>query len=665
MADPYRWLEDTGSVRAQTWLAGQRALLERHTDHHRDAMAAWERSLGEIEAAATGRPLSPNAEAGGALFSHELTEQGSESLRVTEPGGRHRVLLEIGDRTSVGRLAGWQPDPGGRMVVAQLHRDGHESGGLHLVSVAPGTEARHLPDAAPHPAVAFTGSFLLYSAGSRTEHALRVHGLQDGTTRSVSSPVPGPVRMSLHAGPGGHVLLRTRTPDGAPARWWCTNWDGRSAPDWHPLPLEGLDISAYALGTDALYVAVRGKTVSLLDLAAVARGAAAPPSPLADTSGSSVRALRVLGPGRSPHLAVLRRTGTTRRLDILRADRAVTGEEADEHGFSWPARLSLGPAGYDGDGRLTGAVWLLADDPRHGALSHRVTPGAAAPATDRRSALRTVIAAGHDGTDVPVTVCDPSPDAVGSSLPTLVTVYGGFGVPLEPSWDPLFAGWLSAGGRVAWVHARGGGEFGAQWAAAGRGPGKSDTVDDLRAGVLALVTSGEARPDTIAGLAASNGGLVLAAAMTRSPDLFAAVACAAPLTDMARYDQGGLGKLWREEYGDPADPGAREALLSYSPYHHVRDGVRYPAALLISGGNDARVRPWHAWKLCAALQSATTADAPVLLDHQEDTGHYGRAADAARTLCARVLCLLASRTGLHVPGGLRPPAPEPPLRSPA
>ena len=48
-------------------------------------------------------------------------------------------------------------------------------------------------------------------------------------------------------------------------------------------------------------------------------------------------------------------------------------------------------------------------------------------------------------------------------------------------------------------------------------------------------------------------------------------------------------------------------LLGYSPYHHVRDGTRYPAVLLTVSDSDTRVDPMHARKMCAALQHAATA----------------------------------------------------------
>ncbi|GLV79784.1 prolyl oligopeptidase family serine peptidase [Streptomyces hygroscopicus] len=671
--DPFRWLEDRDSPHTRSWLAVQQTLLDRHARREQESEAAWRHFLAEIETSAAGRLLAPPVEAGGALFRHELTQDGGELLSFSGIDGPSRVLLNTSGHASVSRLVGWQPDPTGHVVAAQLHHDGHENGGLHLIPVGQGEEPRQLSDASPHPAVAFLDGLLLYSSGTRTEHALHAHHLGDGSTRTVELPVAGPARLALHAGAEEHLLLRTRASGTSSVRWWYTRWSGRCTPDWQPLPFEDLHVTAIALGTDQLYVAGHHRDLFAVDLSRAARGDVARPIPLASPADSDItgdiRALRILGSRTDPHLAVLRQSGTVRRLDIRRVAEAAdvpADTEADEApgpGFTWPARLRLGPISYDRDGTPGDSFWFLADDPQYGALSHRVTARAPGGPASRQSTLRMLTATSPDGTTVPITICDPPTRPRHELAPTLVTVYGGFGVPLEPSWDPIFAAWLAAGGRIAWVHARGGGEFGSDWAAAGRGPGKSDTVDDLCAAARTLQAEGETGPGQLAALAASNGGLVLSAALVRAPSLFSAVACAAPLTDMARYYEGGLGKLWREEYGDPADPQALRALLKYSPYHHVRDGDAYPAALFITGGNDARVRPWHAWKLCAALQEATCGEMPILLDHQENTGHYGRAGGDARSLSARVLALLATRTGLGTPPVGQPSVPAPPTRS--
>lgn len=62
-------------------------------------------------------------------------------------------------------------------------------------------------------------------------------------------------------------------------------------------------------------------------------------------------------------------------------------------------------------------------------------------------------------------------------------------------------------------------------------------------------------------------------------------------------------------------------LYSYSPYHHVKPGVKYPAVLLMSGDGDTRVAPLHARKMTALLQTDTTSDRPILLRYELKAGH--------------------------------------------
>ncbi|WP_371517327.1 prolyl oligopeptidase family serine peptidase [Kitasatospora sp. NBC_01300] len=675
-ADPYRWLEDMDAPRTRAWLAAQQRLLDARPQ--RADEPAWTALIDRVGQEAPDRTPTPPAEAGGLVFRHERRPDG-DLLTVQRPDGtRHALLDDAVRRTD--RIAGWSADPSGRLVAVQLHRDGRENGGLHLLPTRPGERPRHLPDAAPYATLAFAGDALLYTAGTRTEHALTARHLSDGTTRRLALPVPGPVRLTLYGGPGGFLLLRTRPQPSGPARWWATRWTGEAAPDWQALDLTGFRVTALDLNESVCFLAA--DRLLTLDLAAVARGAAdrpapmeAPPAddgpapaglftpadpftvdamPTADAlsavggaNAGQVTALRVLGPGRTPRLAVLRRIGTTHRLDLHRPG-AVADRVTALH---WSARLRLGVTPYDGQGKVGGAVWLLADDPRYGTWIRRLDGFGPIAMPERRAALRTLTAVSRDGTPVPVTLCDPEPQARHRPAPTVLTVYGGFGIPLEPSWDPAMEAWLRAGGRIAWVHARGGGELGPTWAAAGRGAGKSATVDDFRAAAAMLVERGEAQAGQLGALAASNGALVIAAALTREPGLFSAAVCVAPLADLARYQVGGLGRLWTEEYGDPTDPQALRALLDYSPYHRVEPGTAYPAVLLVTGANDARVPPWHSWKLCAALGRATTGEAPVLLDHHDSGGHQGRQGADAWELAARALAVLGAGTGLRPPSG--------------
>jgi prolyl oligopeptidase len=81
------------------------------------------------------------------------------------------------------------------------------------------------------------------------------------------------------------------------------------------------------------------------------------------------------------------------------------------------------------------------------------------------------------------------------------------------------------------------------------------------------------------------------------------------------------------EYGSVKDPEQFRALYAYSPYHHVQDGVAYPAILFLTGANDPRVDPFHSRKMTARLQAAAAAlgraARPVLLRTSDDAGHGG------------------------------------------
>jgi prolyl oligopeptidase len=86
-----------------------------------------------------------------------------------------------------------------------------------------------------------------------------------------------------------------------------------------------------------------------------------------------------------------------------------------------------------------------------------------------------------------------------------------------------------------------------------------------------------------------------------------------------------------EEMADVDDPAEVRRLASFSPYHCVEDGIRYPAVFLEAGATDPRCPSWHARKFAARLQRATAGVAPILLRVWENAGH-GWATDPDITL---------------------------------
>ena len=208
--------------------------------------------------------------------------------------------------------------------------------------------------------------------------------------------------------------------------------------------------------------------------------------------------------------------------------------------------------------------------------------------------------------------------------PTILYGYGGFGIPTTPYFDSSMVPWLEAGGLYALPNLRGGSEYGEDWHRAGMLEKKQNVFDDFIAAAEWLIANGYTRPANLGILGASNGGLLIGAAVTQRPDLFSAGLALVPLMDMLRYHKFLRARNWTPELGSSDDPNQIGFLLRYSPYHNVKSGVKYPALLLTAGERDERVHPLHARKMTARLQAATASDPeakPILLQVDRDTGH--------------------------------------------
>jgi len=207
--------------------------------------------------------------------------------------------------------------------------------------------------------------------------------------------------------------------------------------------------------------------------------------------------------------------------------------------------------------------------------------------------------------------------------PTWLTGYGGFDVNYTPYFEETAVRWADAGGIYAVANLRGGGEFGEAWHKAGMMEKKQNVFDDFISAAEWLTANGYTNSKKLAIEGASNGGLLVGAALTQRPDLYQAVVCRYPLLDMLRYQKFLVGSFWVPEYGSAEDPGQFKYLYAYSPYHNVKQGVKYPAVLFITGDGDTRVAPLHARKMTARLQAATASDRQILLLYDTKSGHSG------------------------------------------
>jgi prolyl oligopeptidase len=227
-----------------------------------------------------------------------------------------------------------------------------------------------------------------------------------------------------------------------------------------------------------------------------------------------------------------------------------------------------------------------------------------------------------DGTLVPYQIVHRrDASLISGENPTLLYGYGGFNVSLLPRFSRANLGFVERGGVYVQANLRGGGEFGARWHEAGQLALKQNTFDDFRAVAEDLIRHGVTRPERLALHGRSNGGLLVAAAITQYPELFRVAVSGVPLTDMLRYERFLIARLWVPEYGSASDPEQFLFLHAYSPYHRVRQGTAYPAVLLTTAESDTRVAPLHARKLAAALAWASSSPRPILLRTELHAGH--------------------------------------------
>ena len=226
-----------------------------------------------------------------------------------------------------------------------------------------------------------------------------------------------------------------------------------------------------------------------------------------------------------------------------------------------------------------------------------------------------------DGTKVPLFVVHQKNLKLDGQNPTYLYGYGGFNVNLSPSFSTSRMILLENGGVYAQATLRGGGEYGEEWHKAGMLLNKQNVFDDFIAAAEHLIAEKYTSSDKLAIAGGSNGGLLVGAAMTQRPELFAVAFPAVGVMDMLKYHKFTVGWGWVPEYGSSDDPEHFENLLSYSPLHNLKDGTNYPATMVTTADHDDRVVPAHSFKFAARLQEAHAGTNPVIIRIETDAGH--------------------------------------------
>jgi prolyl oligopeptidase len=681
VADPYRWLEDPGSAESAGWLraeeelwAGYRAGLP-----GRDALAARVGELLDVGSVGTPAWRGPRQ-----FFTRRDPGQEHAVLYVSEgepgepgeagdPGVRALVDPVAVDPSGRTTLDHWQPDKEGRLLAYQLSSGGDEEALLRVLDVATGSVIDGPIDRCRYTGVAWLpgGKAFYYvrrlppsavPAGESQYHR-RVYLHVVGEPAESDAMVFGEGRdktsyYGVSVSMDGRWLLVSASIGTAPRNdVWIADLSESdpSTPSFSEV-ITGLDAQTSArVGRDGrLYVftdldAPRGRL-------AVADPLSPGPSQWRDLipedPSAVLRGYAILDGAPLP-AAVLVASWMRHAISSVTVHSLATGELVSTlplPGLGTVGGLSERPEGgheawFGYTDYTTPAVVL-----RYDAVSGAVDTWARSPG----SVSVPVVAASQvtyqstDGTPVRMVIIGPAAEA-GGPRPTILYGYGGFDISLTPGYSPNILAWVEAGGVYAIAGLRGGDEEGEEWHRAGMLDRKQNVFDDFHAAASYLLSTGVTSRSRLAIWGGSNGGLLVGAAITQQPSLYAAAVSSAPLLDMVRYERFGLGETWNTEYGTAADPEQLGWLLSYSPYHHVRDGTAYPAVLFTVFANDTRVDPVHAYKMCAALQHATSSGRPVLLRAESQVGHGARAASLTASLAGDVLAFVARQTGLSVP----------------
>ncbi|MFI7131768.1 prolyl oligopeptidase family protein [Nonomuraea sp. NPDC050153] len=642
--DPYRWLEDPDAPATRAWLAEQDRLWRDGAARlpHRERFRAR---------------LTELREAG--LVTPPLW-RGERSFHLRQTTSQEHPVLYCGDRvvldpmeldpTGLTTLDDWQPDLEGRLLAYQISRRGDEKADLYVRDVDTGAVVDGPVGGCRYSAVAWLpGGAAFYYV--RFHEGVYLHRIGDAADVPVFTR--GPVRYGVQISADGRWLTIS-----AGGSLWLAEPGGQgeleSVAQGESEP-GGLSEPRPIPGALAAAVACDGRLYLVTDRDAPRRRlcVADPGVPgawrelIPEDPEAVLGAFTVLDGDR---LLVAR---TRHAVAEIAVHHARTGER-------------LGSVPLPGSGTVTSLTsrpgggpeaWFAYTDAvtppevwRHDVRTGATTLWSAAPGRVSRPDVRShhIEYASADGTSVRMVVVAGPP--TGGPRPTILTGYGGFGIPLLPGYAADSLAWVEAGGVLAVANLRGGGEEGEQWHRDGMLERKQNVFDDFAAAADKLIADGWTTPDRLGIWGESNGGLLVGAALTQRPGLFAAAVCSAGLLDMARYHLGGLGPSWTGEYGDPDDPEQLAWLLAYSPYHHVRKGTDYPPTLFTVSAGDTRVDPMHARKMCAALQWAAGGDRPILLRHEPDVGHGARAAGRSVALAADALAFLAAHTGLDVWG---------------
>jgi prolyl oligopeptidase len=638
--DPYRWMESDKDgdwlpfLRAQNAYA--RSVLE-HLPGRAALLARVQQLSGDIAA-----PGRVQRVAGRTFFQQRPAGANNYKLFVLE-NGHERVLVDptvLDTKDSHVSLDWWKASPDGSKVAYGLSKDGSEDSTLQIMEVATG---RVLPERIPNTQYGFVvnwnpdnSGFFYNELTGKVGTPERYLDSRARYHRLGTEPANDSIVMARGADPAV-VFEKTQIPAvfTAPTSKYALLSladvreevrilvapladviAGKAA--WRPVAEFPDEITDFDLhGSDLYLTSTRGHPRGrILKVSADSPDLAKAVEVVPESS----LVLQGMAHGKDG-LYLQAMDGGLGRLQRLGNDGKIAN-------VSLPFDGTL--AGINADPDLPGAVMLL---------SGWLTPtgiwsvDAAGRVTDTGLTPRPQIdvspyvserrfATAKDGTRIPYDLIYKKGLKRDGSHPTFISAYGSYGAA---AYRPNFAGrtlaLIDQGAIVGYASVRGGGEFGRDWHRAGQLDNKPNTWRDLIAVCEDMIADGYTTSAHLAIGGRSAGGITVGRALTERPDLFAAVVSGVGWHNPLRYVVEPNGYVEEREWGAISDPAGYRALKSIDSYQAVVDGTKYPAVLLTTGVTDPRVAPFHAAKMAARLQAASTSGKPVLLRVDFDAGH--------------------------------------------
>ena len=635
VTDDYRWLENFDDPAVKQWADAQNAAARSFLDAlpDRDALS---RELRQVFQPAKARYF-PIEQRGGKIFAMKSDRQHQHQIVVTlgsldDPASERTVLdPDAMDAQHLTEIDFAVPSVDGRYLAASLSTGGSESGDVHVYETATG---KPLPEAIARVNYATAGGGLVWNADNSGFYYTRYprdgeraaadmhfyqqvyfHKLGDkpeNDTYEIGKDFPRIAEIAFAASSDSRYIgASVAYGDGGDHEYWLLA-PGRP---WRLLASAADEVKQIAFGykKDVYLVskhgAPRGKVLHM-DVAETIDQATL----IVSESGAVIQSVAPTKDG--PLVNEL--AGGPSEVQFLPGD----GNPLKVH---VPPVSSVDCGNLDGIGAIcyVGSYLDSGGYFRFDPKSRKLTPTALRnppPVPLDGFVMARRFAVSKDGTKVPLNIIHRKGLQLDGSHPAVLTGYGGYDVSLTPAYPAQFVPLLQRGVVIAEANLRGGGEYGEDWHRQGMLTKKQNVFDDFAACARYLVKSKYTQTSKLAIVGGSNGGLLMGAAFTQHPEMFHAVVSMVGIYDMLRVELSPNGAFNVTEFGTVKEVEQFKALYAYSPYHHVKDGTQYPAILLTTGDNDARVDPMQSRKMAARLEASGTRQ-PVLLRTSSTAGH--------------------------------------------